>query len=232
MKDDIIWSLILKFKTKRTDNTLLTNFPESRMNLVCHFCGVNCDESTVNSMCLKNSNQRDNSNNINVPPEYLNNKRHYFIQAKENMMILEKMNITDDISEEYIMKVFTKMIKIAMKNEIELENLIQVNFKMANSVSKIRPVLMSQLELNEQEANSLITFFCFDTKSGNNEEAPLNLNGMMNFLQKAGKSVGVTIGSKKTLNPFENNILNDNSKGDIKKQSNSRYTGTPGIIFS
>jgi len=26
--------------------------------------------------------------------------------------------------------------------------------------------------------------------------------------------------------------LNDNSKGDIKKQSNSRYTGTPGIIFS
>ena len=45
VKDDIIWGLIVKMKNKKMDNTLLTNYHESRMNLICHFCGTILDEN-------------------------------------------------------------------------------------------------------------------------------------------------------------------------------------------
>jgi len=232
VKDEIIWSLVVKNKSKKTENLLANNFHiEPRLNLICHFCGINLDENSVNSVCPKNLDIRDQKGsytNVIISQEYLNNKRHYFANSKErekDTMIIGKSNknIDENISEDYIIKVFHKMIKNGIKNNVDLENMITINFKIINSVKGIRPILISKFELSEQEANSILTFFCFDTKNNSSENSPLNLNGMFNFLQKAAKTVKGP--NNQTVNPFENNILNEQKHG-----SNTRYTNNSGGI--
>ena len=51
--------------------------------LICHFCGVHLDNSTVNTVCLKNSSENQNKDkltSLNVPNDILNSHRHYFGQ--------------------------------------------------------------------------------------------------------------------------------------------------------
>lgn len=52
--------------------------------LICHYCGVHLDNSTVNSNCNKNSSENQNKDrlttSINIPNEVINSNRHYFGQ--------------------------------------------------------------------------------------------------------------------------------------------------------
>ena len=50
--------------------------------LICHFCGVHLDNSTVNSICTKNSSENQIKDRLttsnNIPNEFINTQRHFF----------------------------------------------------------------------------------------------------------------------------------------------------------
>ncbi len=50
--------------------------------LICHFCGMHLDNSTVNSFCAKNSSENQNKERLttsqNIPNEFINTQRHFF----------------------------------------------------------------------------------------------------------------------------------------------------------
>ena len=52
--------------------------------LICHFCGVHLENSTVNSSCLKNVSDTQNKERLTtsqtVPNDFINSNRHYFGQ--------------------------------------------------------------------------------------------------------------------------------------------------------
>lgn len=52
--------------------------------LVCHFCGVHLENSTVNSTCLKNCSDNQSkeklTNSQSIPNDLINSNRHYFAQ--------------------------------------------------------------------------------------------------------------------------------------------------------
>ncbi len=248
VKDDIIWNLILKCKGKRTEDNLFSTGGGGNLNLICQFCGIGLDELTVNSYCMKNDpNQQKGSfsNSMNISQEHINNKRHYFAkQPKHSKFDLNnpirgaKLDNSANISEDFISKIFVKLISNAEKNNLDLENFIQVNFKIVNTIKGIRPILVNKLELAESEANALLSFFSFDgSKSMSNENSSLNLNGMLNFMRKAAVNqvkddgFGNTTTTKENVNnPFENNILNEqrqqtnpNVNANLNMNTNTRY---------
>ena len=59
----------------------------NKIQMICHYCGCFSDEKTINSPCHKNAadvmkDLKGNFTDATVPPENINNKRHYFARPK------------------------------------------------------------------------------------------------------------------------------------------------------
>jgi hypothetical protein len=99
IKDEIIWSVIQE--NKKAIHQEIVKLQEKHYNeivewnkivdkhmmelrnyqLICHFCGLHLDNSTVNSNCSKNSSEVQNKDRLTastVPNEFINTGRHFF----------------------------------------------------------------------------------------------------------------------------------------------------------
>lgn len=99
VKDEIIWSVIQE--NKKAIQQEIAKIQEKHYNeivewnkivdkhmielknyqLICHFCGLHLDNSTVNTNCSKNSSDvqiKDRLTSSNVPNELINSQRHFF----------------------------------------------------------------------------------------------------------------------------------------------------------
>jgi hypothetical protein len=209
--------------------------------MVCHFCGGALDETTVNSLCTFNSNDIPNDKkgkftSSTVSLEYLNTKRHYFAKPssdfhikytnKENeiklnsQLVEEKtsslhlnrsLNRINELNDEEIKSIMMKMKKISMKNGFDLENTLLKKFNEKDGLTEdmIKVFLEAKFDLEDIEINKLLNFFTENNK--------INLGSLISFIRNNSTNPEIN----KYQNPFDNNLVNENSKNSFSLSKNT-----------